>query len=388
MPIQLSSQQAEGLDKALAWYNSGDPSIFRLFGPAGTGKTTCLEAILAAIFPTYNPLDPEDTTPVEVATFTAKAASVVRSKGTRRARTIHSLIYRAFVIKDKITGEEVLRFSRNPESDLHKTDLLVLDECSMINEKMATDILSYNVPILVLGDPAQLPPVFGEGYFTNAAPDHLLTEIHRQAADNPIVALATSIRQQAPIPSAFSDSRVRILPSLTHRDPLTSYDQIICGTNRTRRSLNAQTRALLFPQASLLPVPGDKLVCLRNDHNIGLLNGVLYRCISASEPSPSQPQYFPISVQAIDDPSAPVLNVDAHTSYFLDPTTNEGKPPFDYAAKAAHFDFGYAITCHKSQGSQWSNILVYNEASAFRNDAHRWLYTAVTRASESLTLLL
>lgn len=386
----LSDQQQAGVDAAFDWFNNGTSQIFRLFGPAGTGKSTCVESLISRLFPDYDPANPEDRTPVEIATFTAKAASVLRSKGTARARTVHSLIYRAFVIKDPVTGAEQVRFSMNPQSDLLQTRLLILDECSMISEKMARDLLSFDVPILVLGDPAQLPPVFGEGYFTKDAPDHLLTEIHRQAADNPIISLATAIRQSLPYPATNpADPRLRILASLYHNNPYTDYDQIICGRNATCRAINDQTRTLLFGSApSPLPVPGDKLVCLRNDHNLGILNGVLYECLESSEPNPTTPQYFDLKVRALDDPASPILDITAHTSYFLSRHLNDGKPPADYAAKASHFNFGYAFTCHKSQGSQWGNILVINESHYFPPYQARWLYTAVTRAANSLTLLL
>ena len=54
--------------------------------------------------------------------------------------------------------------------------------------------MSFGVPVLVLGDPAQLPPIQGGGYFTEAEPDAMLTEVHRQAFDNPIVRLSMDVR--------------------------------------------------------------------------------------------------------------------------------------------------------------------------------------------------
>ena len=57
----------------------------------------------------------------------------------------------------------------------------------MVDEELGRDLLSFGTPVLVLGDTAQLPPVKGGGFFTDAEPDAMLTEVHRQAADNPII---------------------------------------------------------------------------------------------------------------------------------------------------------------------------------------------------------
>ena len=69
----------------------------------------------------------------------------------------------------------------------------------MVDEDLGRDLLSFGKPVLVLGDPAQLPPVKGGGFFTEAEPDVMLTEVHRQAADNPIIRAvhATSARAAA-----------------------------------------------------------------------------------------------------------------------------------------------------------------------------------------------
>jgi exodeoxyribonuclease-5 len=74
------------------------------------------------------------------------------------------------------------RFMLNPGSMLREAKLLVLDEVSMVGDEMAHDLLSFGKPILVLGDPGQLPPVRGEGAFTKVQPDVMLTEVHRQGA--------------------------------------------------------------------------------------------------------------------------------------------------------------------------------------------------------------
>ena len=123
------------------------------------------------------------------AAFTGKAALVMRSKGCERASTIHSLIY-----KTRESGEEMPSFDLWDDAPASKASLIVIDECSMVDAELGRDLMSFGVPLLVLGDPAQLPPIQGGGFFTDAEPDAMLTEVHRQAEDNPIIRLSMDIR--------------------------------------------------------------------------------------------------------------------------------------------------------------------------------------------------
>ncbi|MEO2040180.1 MAG: ATP-dependent RecD-like DNA helicase, partial [Martelella sp.] len=171
--MEFSPQQDEALQAVARWLKEGRAPVFRLFGFAGTGKTT-----LARYFAEH--VDGE----VLFAAFTGKAAQVLRSRGATNARTIHSLIYRPKgeeMIEDEETGKTSVSpmFTLNRQSPLAKAALIIIDECSMVDEKLGQDLVSFGTPVLVLGDPGQLPPVSGGGYFTNHEPDYLLTEIHR-----------------------------------------------------------------------------------------------------------------------------------------------------------------------------------------------------------------
>ena len=180
---QFTPHQDQALKAVADWMKAkpgtgNTPSTFRLFGYAGTGKTTLAKHIAEGV-------DGE----VKYAAFTGKAASVMRGKGCHGASTIHSLIYRT-----RESGEEIPSFDLWDEAPASKADLIIIDECSMVDAELGRDLLSFGVPLLVLGDPAQLPPIQGGGFFTEAEPDAMLTEVHRQAQDDPIVRLSMDIR--------------------------------------------------------------------------------------------------------------------------------------------------------------------------------------------------
>src|SRR3982074_777871 len=193
----------------------GTPPLFRLFGYAGTGKTTLARHIAAGV-------DGE----VKFAAFTGKAALVMRHKGAHGATTIHSLIYRA-----RESGEETPTFELWDDAPASKAKLIVIDECSMVDAELGRDLMSFGVPVLVLGDPAQLPPIQGGGYFTDAEPDAMLTEVHRQAQDDPIVRLSMLVREGHRLePGTYGDSQV-VRKADLFPDRVLAADQVLVGRN-------------------------------------------------------------------------------------------------------------------------------------------------------------
>src|SRR3954468_3447196 len=189
-----SPQQDAALKAVAEWLRrGGEPQGFRLFGYAGTGKTTLARHVAEAV-----------EGEVAFGAYTGKAALVLRSKGCSEASTIHSMIYRS-----RESDEGGPSFVLNRQSAAAKADLIVIDECSMVDEELGRDLLSFGRPVLVLGDPAQLPPVKGGGFFTEAEPDVMLTEVHRQAKDNPIVRMSIAIREGGRLErGAFGESRI------------------------------------------------------------------------------------------------------------------------------------------------------------------------------------
>lgn len=362
-----SPQQNEALAKAGAWLRMRYSPVFYLSGYAGTGKTTLAMHLASHA-------DGE----VAFAAFTGKAARVMRSKGCRGAKTIHSLIYNTET--DEETGD-VTVILKLPDA-LSKYKLIVIDECSMVDEQIGKDLLSFGVPVLVLGDPAQLPPVRGGGYFTERTPDSLITEIHRQAADSPIIRLATDIRQG----NRFAQRHVEpglIITSKRDLDPacVTGADMVIVGRNDTRMKYNTRMRQIAG-HLDKLPVKGEPLICLRNDKIKNIFNGDIFTVAKTKGGKKSVKLW-------LDDPEGErdTVKVDVRKEFF-DNDVEAGKIPYREMRGTQQFTYGYAITCHKSQGSQWSTVCVFDESATFREDRNRWLYTAVTRAAENLTLVI
>ena len=360
--MNWTEQQSAALKSVERWYNSKPrKQIFRVFGYAGVGKTSLARHFAQSIKGT-----------VLYAAYTGKAALMMRNNGCTGAATIHSLIYKA---EDDDAGG--VNFHINLASPLKKASLLIIDECSMVDKILAEDVLAFGVPVLVLGDPAQLPPVSGAGYFTNAEPDVMLTEIHRQANDNPIVYLATKVREGGSLDvGSYGESRV--LADITGAEEFVSYDQVIVGRNATRNGLNGMIRGMIG-KTSALPEINDRLICLRNEKKMGILNGEMFRVL-AVEPNKS-PHSFYNRYGLIDvDTEERKVVVKVHNAFF----DGSEIPEWKFRKGTQEFDYGYAITAHKSQGSQWNDVVIIDESWCFREDAKRWLYTAITRAQNKI----
>jgi exodeoxyribonuclease-5 len=374
--MDFSPQQDDALKAVARWLKAGRPQVFRLFGYAGTGKTT-----LARYFAEH--VDGH----VQFAAFTGKAAQVLRSKGAVNARTIHSLIYRPRgeeAATDEATGKTSISptFSLNRQSPITRAKLVIVDECSMVDEELGRDLMSFGTPILVLGDPGQLPPISGGGYFTGQEPDYLLTEIHRQARDNPIIRLALDVREGREFMKGDYGAAQVIGREDVTQDLVLKADQVLVGTNRTRRRYNKRLRELKGFTADY-PQAGDKLVCLRNDPGKGLLNGSLWKVMTSARET-ARPGINLLVSPEEDDPDRGVAKIKLLKSVFEDPDT---EIPWQQRKRFDDFDFGYALTVHKAQGSQWSEVVLFDESFAFKDTRERWLYTAITRAADRLTVV-
>lgn len=413
--MEWSQEQDRTLLDAAAWMKepfSPERQIYYIAGFAGVGKTTIAKQLA---------LDAEAA--VLFAAYTGKAAYVMRSKGCEGATTIHSLIYKpagesksdelrsaemklsslqlaedpnveavkkAQEERDKIAMGEKRKpmFTLNHESELLDAHALILDECSMVDEYLGQDLCSFNKKILVMGDPMQLPPVGGGGYFTSREPNQLLTEVHRHARESGILRLATDIRTSG----GFSRSPghyghdCEVLPRGDIPDfqqRVLDADQLLVGKNVTRHVCNARYRVLTKREGHL-PVSGDKVVCLRNNHKIGLLNGSLWRVHEAV--SDDSIQTVDMTISSEED-GAKGISVTTWNHHFMGQEEKLRLMKWE-RRDANEFDYGYALTVHKSQGSQWNDVVLVDESASFRNDRNRWLYTGVTRAAKTLTVAL
>lgn len=369
-----SPGQEQAIREIIAWYDGGSstPQEYYLAGYAGTGKTTIYKEIRERLR--------AKGARVSSAAFTGKAALVMRKKGISDAGTLHSLLYT--VAEDPLTHKPV--FTLNTTGPMMDADLLGLDEVSMVGNDLANDARSFGKKMLVLGDPGQLPPVSGAGAFTNRQPDFFLTEIHRQAAASPIIRLATLARMGEDIPIGdYGDGvRVVLLDRETHLSVLDPNTQVICGTHRVRRIVTQRIRAhrgFVGPA----PLKDERVICVRNDRKIGLFNGGLGDMIADAKVSKGD-GHMQLYVK-MEDLQIPLTDLWTHKFHF-DQHFNEYERPRIHGAYQ-EFDWGYALTCHKAQGSEFDHVTLIGDGGAFGPDRNKWNYTGLTRASGELTYL-
>jgi exodeoxyribonuclease-5 len=369
MPI-FSPEQDAALTAVADWLKAkpgtgNTPLVFRLFGYAGTGKTTLARHIAEGV-----------DGKVLFAAFTGKAALVMRSKGCAGASTIHSLIYKTLE-----AGAETPSFELWDDAPASKASLIVIDECSMVDAELGRDLKSFGVPLLVLGDPAQLPPIQGGGYFTEAPPDAMLTQVHRQAQNDPIVRLSMEIRAGNCLePGQYGETQVVRRDALDPQRVIAA-DQVLVGRNATRRAYNARMRERRGFEG-VLPLAGDKLVCLRNNRRKGLYNGGLW--LVKERPRPRR-QILRMHLSPDEGLGDRVVKVSVRPECFTGAIESLEWPQ---RKKYDEFDFGYVLTVHKAQGSQWDDVVLFDESFAFPDNRERWLYTGVTRAAKRLTVVV
>lgn len=389
--MDISADKKLALKEILTWYAARSKKQAKqsltLGGYAGTGKTTLI-AVLRKVLFTQNP-----KIKVAFAAFTGKAARVLKNylgenqvlyKGDS-VGTIHSLIYS--VIENE--RHEIIGWKRKEEI---KADLIIIDEASMIDQKIWLDLLNYDVPILAVGDHGQLPPIGGQ-FNLMENPEIKLEEIHRQVADNPIIKLSIEARKFGQIKAGNYGHGVR---KLSKNDPesaeiidnyLQSYNSetlILCGYNNTRVKLNNYIRNILGFE-SPLPQAGDRVICLRNKQQKAIFNGMLGTLQRIS----SKDENFYEAKILFDDDDSLFEGLIVKKQFGSSSALNFGRELRALTLQAELFDFAYALTVHKAQGSQARRVILFEERFKQMSDLdwRRWLYTAVTRAEEELIIL-
>lgn len=385
----LSPDQSSVLQDISAWLKTKPTPFITVGGYAGTGKTTLiavLRLLIKELFPAQK---------VAFACFTGKASQVLKQKLLNQhailngdfCGTIHSLMYTAVADEDG----QILRWERNPELPY---DLIIIDEASMVTMDIWSDLQSYHLPIIAVGDHGQLPPI-DSNFNLMDAPQLKLEKIHRQAEGNAIIEIATMARTTGDIPFKKFSADV-IKADRQEYDSMDLFEQwltsyrtdslVLCARNKTRVKLNQHIRQVRgFEEPT--PQPGETLICLKNNYEAPggpIYNGMLGTLKRIEEKFPF---WYDIELDFNDEPrtfNGTITNQQFNQEKLVTSVRN-----VHYSKIGDRFDYGYALTVHKAQGSQAKTVIVFEEFAPYMTpeEWRRWLYTAVTRASERLLIL-
>jgi len=406
----LTKEQSVAAEEIKRWLNDPHSNwMMSMSGFAGTGKTYLLQRLI----------NDGVHDKIICCAPTGKAASVLQSKleGVY-VRTIHQALYipnsrslaaldalqadllqangskaresieAKIIIEKKRLAREEVTFRGKDDPEVGPGKFVIVDESSMVPTHILDDMEKTGCKALFVGDSGQLPPVNGANWFLSRKHDASLTTIQRQAEGSPIIRLSQQIREGRCRPEDFADvgGVCRIIPKdkLSKEEWLLA-DQVLTGSNASRCKINRFFRKQLG-YTSPDPRAGEKLICLKNDwrHRPPFINGaqmvttadaiqgVEGMCLSAI--------YDGVEILA-------EAYCEYHTRKLYDPSLVEDPPEFRRGL--LEVDYGYAITVHKSQGSEWGKVIVADDKMQAANVKfrQRWLYTAVTRASESLTIV-
>lgn len=367
--IVLTDEQQGALDHLLAF----PKDIQTLGGFGGTGKSVVVKHLKIAL-PDF-----------AVCAFTGKAANVLRRRGII-ASTIHSLIYQPVEVEcfdddtDEYLGTKLVWSLRSEPALLNCRGFLV-DEASMIGNKLYDDLSSFGLPIIFVGDHGQLEPVGDRSFNLMKSPDVTLETVHRNAGE--IEHFANFLRRGGKASNwkkskhtVIADNgspKVIVVPNdLMGNLDWRHYDQVICAYNKTRVDFNVMVREELgYPEDK--PVVGDRVMCLKNHRGLGLFNGM--QGVITNLDKRGRLTFLSESKE--------------YTAYYDPEAFNRVKRP-EWESRDDHrlpFDYAYCVTAHKFQGDETDNVLVLEQkCSAW--DHKRWAYTAASRAKQSLTWVL
>jgi exodeoxyribonuclease-5 len=375
--IEFNTQQKEAIQLITHWYKGWQDrkhakQVFFLAGHAGTGKTSVAQTVAELCAPTHR---------IVYIAPTGKAASRLRQKGCKTAKTMHNFMYN--VRGEDEEGDPI--FVGKGALDVLPS-LIVLDEASMLGQYDARQLKQYGIPILALGDTGQVEPVKAPAEFTQENVDYQLTEIMRQASESNIIRASMFVREGKRLPlREYDDVRVRAgRPSDTDLIEHAAEDtQIICARNDTRRAYNKSIRELLGFKGEV-PQIGEKVVCTFNQHAHGLMNGE-QGIVIGYEQAPD----YEREKDNDDDGLRIVLKSltdgrERRVMFRVASFSSDAEVAAEAQKSIGGFDYGYALTIHKSQGSEWPRVLVIEES--LRGQYAKLMYTAFTRAQEQLTV--
>lgn len=374
------------------------PPVFRLFGLAGCGKTTCSVAIkMLGLRPLY-------------VSFTNRAVGVLASKGCTPCKTVHSVIYDVYDGESTMSPRDMqmqqeylsaveagvppaerpplpsmrssIGWERREWSDIQEVvkgyDCIVVDEASMIGNTTGQDLEFIGLPIIGIGDPGQLKPVGDYPYFDPRSPDVLLTQVLR--TDGDILELAAHVRRGGSFTdmSMGEDFEVRRKADPSWFD----VDQVICGIHDKRRELNKHVRKLRG-FTGFIPSVGEKICVVANNKEVGVTNGSLWEILSVdTEGDYGVFDLIEFAPRKKKEERELRFAVYVHMTCFIQDIKNRDDMCITVRSDSCLATWGWAITCHKSQGSEWDTILVFDDGHVFREETRNWRYTAVTRAAK------
>ena len=390
--MELTQKQQQGLEIAIDRYNRKEKYTC-IAGYAGTGKSTLVKFIVSALGLTQNE--------VCYITYTGKASLVLRDKGCPNAMTAHKLLYQSY---PKVDGT----FFHKPRRPIPPYKLIIVDEISMLPDEIWQLLLSHNIHVIALGDPFQLPPV-GKDNGILANPHIFLDEIMRQAQESEIIKLTMALREGKPLELMDGDE-VKVISTSDFVDGMFLWaDQVICAKNETRHDINKRIRQKIHGVTDNNPVEGDKIICLHNDwehpNEAGdvMVNGSIGTLWNIKKTSGNywlKPMltgnFIPDGITEMDIDMSPDdlvfrdVNIDYKQLTTGEPTVNRDNfKRFPKQWRPNVFDYGYCITCHKAQGSEYDKVLVFEEFLRGQDkEMHlRWLYTAATRARLKLVII-
>ncbi len=412
--MKLTQHQDEALVAINRWLNTKtiDRSnwLFTISGYAGTGKTTLLQHLINNM----------GDKPICCAP-TGKAASVLSSKLSGvSVQTIHQILYKPssknLTKLDQLVANKVAYIANTPNPDVKivkqldteiaqeqdriasikvsfsmkenlnklRGKVIFIDEASMVSAKMLNDFSNIGCKVLMVGDGFQLPPVNSPAWFAERKHDANLTEVMRQALDSPIIRLSVGIRERnVNVHDYSSGDCILCMKKFLDTEDWLSADQVLTGTNASRQRINRFFRKQLGRDHSNLPVAGDKMICLKNDHYRMpcWINGIQFKITDDTKPIEGGMGLF-AEYEGVHFNGQDFYTYDCLSHY--DPNAEK----LDISMRDGLFecDYAYGITVHKAQGSEWDSVIVADDK--MRNNDHdfrvKWLYTAVTRAKKKL----
>ena len=403
MNIIFTNQQEQVIKDAVRWFHSSSKQLFEIEGEAGTGKSVVLFEIIRRLH-----LKPDQYLAMA---YTGQAAIVMRTKGFPNARSIHSTLYnieKVPIISDYDTKNDKdplvinintefntknFRYEFIPLSKGELPDsvkLLVIDEAYMVPKSMKKDIIQHGIKVLVAGDSGQLPPIAQPSAFLDGYNTHVLTELMRQAKNDPIIYLARRARRGLPIHTGVYGDRALVIEDtdLTNEMVL-NVGNVICGTNKTRDMFNSTIRAL---QGKLenIPVRGDRVICRANNWDISQCNIALANGLTGTIVSDVTVDKFFNKDRTLfymdflpDILPVPFKNLEVHYPHLTSLFEERNKIRQDRYARGEFFEFAYAITTHLSQGAEYRYGIYYEEflRPSIQNQL---IYTGITRFKEAI----